>query len=177
MSESHIKYGQNTSWVLHTYRNYYTTHKNAATIMTPEKRYSLFSTIFMTTALAITDVSFSEPLQLPTALTTSTASYLCKFIFYIIKVEGFPGGSDGKESTFNARDLDLIPGLGRSLEKGVAIHSSILAWRIPWTEEPGRLQSMVFQRVGYDWATNTLFAFIQLSRQVVLTNSQNLDYF
>ena len=36
------------------------------------------------------------------------------------------------------------------LEKGMATHSSILAWRIPWTEEPGRLQSMGSQRVGYD---------------------------
>ena len=41
------------------------------------------------------------------------------------------------------------------LEKGMAIHSSILAWRIPWTEEPGGLQSMRLQRVGHDWATNT----------------------
>ena len=36
------------------------------------------------------------------------------------------------------------------LEKGMAIHSSILAWIIPWTEEPGRLQSMGSQRVGHD---------------------------
>ena len=36
------------------------------------------------------------------------------------------------------------------LDKGMAIHSSILAWRIPWTEEPGRLQSMGSQRVRYD---------------------------
>ena len=40
------------------------------------------------------------------------------------------------------------------LEKGMAIHSSILAWRIPWTEEPGRLQSMGLQRVRHEWATN-----------------------
>ena len=40
-------------------------------------------------------------------------------------------------------------------EKGMATHSSILAWRIPWTEEPGGLQSMRSQRVGHDWATNT----------------------
>jgi len=46
---------------------------------------------------------------------------------------GFSGGSAGKESARNAGDLDLIPGLGRSLEKGKATHSSILAWRIPWT--------------------------------------------
>ena len=41
----------------------------------------------------------------------------------------------------------LIPVLGRSLEKEMAIYSSILAWEIPWTEEPGRLQSMASQRV------------------------------
>ena len=41
------------------------------------------------------------------------------------------------------------------LEKEMATHSSILAWRIPWTEEPGGLQSMGSQRVGYEWATNT----------------------
>ena len=41
------------------------------------------------------------------------------------------------------------------LEKGMATHSSILAWRIPWTEEPGRLQSMGSQRVRHDWATKT----------------------
>ena len=41
------------------------------------------------------------------------------------------------------------------LEKGIAIHSCILAWRIPGSEEPGGLQSMGSQRVGHDWATNT----------------------
>ena len=40
-------------------------------------------------------------------------------------------------------------GLEDTLEKGIATHSSILAWRSPWTEEPGRLQSMGSQRVGY----------------------------
>ena len=43
------------------------------------------------------------------------------------------GGSVGKESTCNVGDLDLIPGLERSPGKGTATHSSILAWRIPWT--------------------------------------------
>ena len=41
------------------------------------------------------------------------------------------------------------------LEKGMAIHSSILAWKILWTEKPGKLQSMGSQRVGHDWVTNT----------------------
>ena len=45
-----------------------------------------------------------------------------------------------------------IPSLGREdpLKEGMATHSSILAWRIPWTEEPGGLQSMELQRVGHD---------------------------
>ena len=41
-------------------------------------------------------------------------------------------------------------GLGNPLEKGVGTHSSILAWSIPWTEEPGGLQYMESQRVGHD---------------------------
>ena len=53
----------------------------------------------------------------------------------------FPCGSAGKESTCNVGDLGSISGLGRFLEKGTATLSSILAWRIPWTEESGRLQS------------------------------------
>ena len=46
----------------------------------------------------------------------------------------------------DARDVGLIPGLGRSLEEEIAPHSSILAWKIPWTEEPGRVQSMGLQK-------------------------------
>ena len=68
---------------------------------------------------------------------------------------GFPGDSDGKESVCNTGDLGLITGLGRSPEKGMATHSSILAWRIPWTEEPGGLRSTGLQRVGHDCVTNT----------------------
>ena len=45
------------------------------------------------------------------------------------------------------------------LEKEMVTHSSILAWRIPWTEEPGRLQSTGSQRVGHDWATSLHFTY------------------
>ena len=55
------------------------------------------------------------------------------------KIWSFPGGSDGKESTCNAGDLGLSLGREDSLEKGMATHSGILAWRTPWTEEPGGL--------------------------------------
>ena len=63
---------------------------------------------------------------------------------------GFPCGSDGKESACNAGAQ--VQSLGREdpLEKETATHSSILAWEIPWTEEPGGLQSMGSQRVRYD---------------------------
>ena len=59
----------------------------------------------------------------------------------------FLGASDSIESAYNAGDSGSIPGSGRSLEKGMATRSSILAWEIPWTEEPGRLQSMGLQIV------------------------------
>ena len=51
--------------------------------------------------------------------------------------QGFPGGSEVKASSCNVGDLGSIPGLGRSPGEGMATHSSILSWRIPWTEEPG----------------------------------------
>ena len=51
------------------------------------------------------------------------------------------------------RDTGSIPGSGRSPGgEGMATHSSILAWRIPWTEEPGGLQSIGSQKVGHDWS-------------------------
>ena len=63
---------------------------------------------------------------------------------------GFPGGSDGKESTCNVGDPGLTSGSGKSPEEEMATHSSILAWKIPWMEEPGRLQSMGSQRVRHN---------------------------
>ena len=55
---------------------------------------------------------------------------------------GFPGGSDSKESACNAGDQVQSLGQEDPLEKGMVTHSSILAWRIPWIEEPGELQMM-----------------------------------
>ena len=57
-----------------------------------------------------------------------------------------------KESACNAGDPGSIPGLGRSLEKEMATHSSIFTWRILWTEEPGGLQSLGSQKVRHDWS-------------------------
>ena len=58
-------------------------------------------------------------------------------------------GSDGKASVCNAGDPGSIPGWEDPLEKEMAAHSSILAWKIPWTVEPGRLSSMGLQRVRH----------------------------
>ena len=77
-----------------------------------------------------------------------------KDLVQYLREEGFPGGTCGKEPACQckrhrktrARSLDQK----QSLEKGMATHSRILAWRIPWTEEPGGLQSLGLQRVRYD---------------------------
>ena len=56
--------------------------------------------------------------------------------------------------------------IGEGLEKAMATHSSILAWKIPWMEEPGRLQSMGSLRVRYDWASSlSLFTFMPWRRK------------
>ena len=59
---------------------------------------------------------------------------------------GFPGGSELKASACNSGDPGSIPGWGRSPGEGHGNHSSILAWRIPWREEPGRLQRVTKSR-------------------------------
>ena len=70
--------------------------------------------------------------------------------FWALKCGGFPGGSVVKN--LPAMQETQVQSLGWEdpLEKGVATLSSILAWRIPWTEESGRLQSTGSQRVGHD---------------------------
>ena len=68
-------------------------------------------------------------------------------------IMGFPGDSEVKN--LPAKQETWVQSLGREdpLEKEMATHSSIVAWRIPWTEEPGGLQSMGHKRVRYDLAT------------------------
>ena len=67
---------------------------------------------------------------------------------------GFPGGPDGKESAYNAENWVRSLVGEDLLEKEMATHLSILAWRIPWTESGG-LKSMGSHRVGCDKVTNT----------------------
>ena len=72
-----------------------------------------------------------------------------------VQIPTTPCSSDGKESACSAGDLVQSLGQEDPLETGKATHSSILAWRIPWTEEPGGLQSMGSQTVRHNWATNS----------------------
>ena len=61
---------------------------------------------------------------------------------------GQEGGSQVKNPVAKAGDIGSIPGSGRSTGGEKATHSSILAWEIPWTEEPGRIHSMALKTVG-----------------------------
>ena len=67
----------------------------------------------------------------------------------------FPDGSDGKSFGYSEGDLGLIPGLGRSSGEGNVNPLQYSCWRMPWTEEPGWLQSMGSQKVGHNLVTIT----------------------
>ena len=73
---------------------------------------------------------------------------------------GFLGGSDGKESSCSVGDPSSVLLQEDPMEKEIATLSSIFAWRLPWPEKPGRLQSMGSQRVRHDWATNKFTFFL-----------------
>ena len=84
------------------------------------------------------------------------------FIFNLLTFlfsTGFPGGSEGKESASvqetQVQSLNWEDPLG----KGMVTYFSIFAWRIPWTDEPGRLQSMGFQRIEHNWITDFFFFY------------------
>ena len=65
---------------------------------------------------------------------------------YLIEWVGSPWWLSGKEYSANVGDVGLIPGLGNPLEKELATHSNFLAWKIPWTEDPGRLHGVAIVR-------------------------------
>ena len=67
-----------------------------------------------------------------------------------------------KNPPANAGDLGSFPGSGNPLEKGMATHSSILAWRILWREGHGGLQSMGMQRAGHDLATKAFTSLFNI---------------
>ena len=76
----------------------------------------------------------------------------------------------GTEPTSPTLQVDSLP-----LEKEMATHSNTLAWKIPWTEEPGRLPSMGSQRVGHDWAISLLYFFTIWATRDTLWGTR--DYF
>ena len=80
-------------------------------------------------------------------------SYQLSILHMIVYICGFPSGASGREPACqckDAKDSGLIPGLGYTLEEGMATHSSVLDWKIPWIEKPSRLQSIGSCRVGHD---------------------------
>ena len=87
----------------------------------------------------------------PTVVLLLVFIYLCFLKSFHTVLQGFPGVSNCKESACKARDLSWKD----PLEKDMATHFSILTWRIPWTEEPGGVQSLGSQRFRHDWVTNT----------------------
>ena len=70
---------------------------------------------------------------------------------------GLPCDSAGKESVCNVGDLGLIPGLGRSREKEIAAHSSILAWRIPWDPIVHGVANSRIQLSNFNFHNNFIF--------------------
>ena len=85
--------------------------------------------------------------------------YLCKvnivsllFLFFkcAMRKRGLPGGSVVKNPPANAGDVSLIPGGEVPLETKMATYSGIFPWEIPWTEEPGMLQTIGSKRVEHD---------------------------
>ena len=87
---------------------------------------------------------------------------LCSFFLFFFLHAGI-------QLSLPAMQETQVWSLGREdpLEKEMAIHSSILAWKIPWTEEPGRLQSTGSRRVGHNWVTDTHIQ-LQLSQDHLL---------
>ena len=113
-------------------------------------------TIISIVVAAVTRISAIYRWLLYIPRTKNLHALFNSFNSYILLIWGFPGGASGKEPACQSRRYKRrgvwFPGWEDPLEKGTAIHSNILIWGIPWTEEPGRLQSMGSQRVGHNWS-------------------------
>ena len=97
------------------------------------------------------------------------ANRISFILYHCILTKSFPGGSDGKESACDAGDSGSIPGSGRSHGKGMYIHSCILAWEIPWTEEPRRLLN------GHEFKQTLVNGEGQRSKKLNRTEGLNND--
>ena len=88
---------------------------------------------------------------------TNSRSLLASYFTHSRVYKGFPGGASGKEPACQCRRHEMwVRSLSHKdlLEEGMATHSSILAWRIPWAEEPGGLQSIGSHRVRCNWSNS-----------------------
>ena len=112
----------------------------------------------------------------------SSLCWKCKrmCLLYSRRQEGLAWWLSDKESSCNAgNERDWVRSLGREdpLEESMANHSSILAWIIPWTEEPGRLQSAIgSQRVGGDWGNLALMQEVEKRNMPVRFVLNNLKF-
>ena len=110
---------------------------NLAAINIPGQEFQWIH-IFISHGKIHTDVR--SPLSSPPQPCHHSGYYFTYFTWFTICLWGFPGGSDGKVSACNVGDQVQFLGQEDPLEKEMATHSSIPAWQIPWTEEPGRLK-------------------------------------
>ena len=132
----------------------------------PIHQYS--SKNFLPAFLICLNLEISEFLLLQSHILLDTVwTYSSKFPFHFLKIHLF-----SYQVFFNFElyePLKVMASLRFNwilLEKAMAPHSSILAWKIPWTEKPGRLQCMGLWRVGHDWATSlSLFTFMRRRRK------------
>ena len=130
---------------------------SAATLLTKVRQYStsfvIISTIFTSSLPRVDYISRNH--FLCSFIRSNFLSIQVFWVFFFFFTFLFYIGNSGSSESKNPPEMreTWVWSLDwdDSLEKGMATHSSILAWRIPWTEEPGRLQSMGSQRVGHDW--------------------------
>ena len=89
-----------------------------------------------------------------TCMITCRAQLMCFHSFLRGMIFPVNGGTSGKEPTFQCKRCKRrgFHSWEDPLEEGMATHSSVLTWRIPWTEEPSRLQSLGWQRLEHDWS-------------------------
>ena len=114
--------------------------------------FGMFKSFTWASYSVLTNFLIALVLSSPRILNIIYTQMASKYVSLHISM-GFPGGSVVKNPPANAGDAGdqcSIPGFGRSLEEEMVTQSSILAWKIPWTEEPSELQSMESQRVGHN---------------------------
>ena len=136
--------------------------------------WATYTSWLLRTMLQWTNISLRSWFQILLDIYTELGLLDDIVVFFNLSINLYrasPRGSESKVSACNAGDLGLIPGLGRSPGEGMAVHSSILAWRITWMEEPGGPQSARSQRVGHNWATSLSYRFIHIIIIIILAFS------